>query len=69
MTIVKLEFTLIRRILQVLMQTDHWRLRHVLKEENKVIGFLAKMTSDNKKGVQIVDEVPRELIVGPQSLI
>lgn len=44
---------LVRRIFYVLKHIGHWRLRHVLREENKAADFLAKMTSDK----YIFDEV------------
>ncbi|MBA0571905.1 hypothetical protein Golob_002274 [Gossypium lobatum] len=64
-----LNFVLVRRIFQVLKHIGHWRLRYVSREENKAADFLAKMASDKKEGVQIFDEVPKELIVSSQSLI
>ncbi|KAG8498103.1 hypothetical protein CXB51_007342 [Gossypium anomalum] len=54
--------TLIRRILQFLELIGQWRLRNISREENKVVDFLAKISSDRKEGAQVFYEVSGELI-------
>ncbi|MBA0721380.1 hypothetical protein Golax_008926, partial [Gossypium laxum] len=39
---------LIRRIHQILLKVDHWRIKHVSREKNRVVDCLAKMLLNKK---------------------
>lgn len=54
--------TLARRILELLKRVGYWRIRHVPREENRVVDSLAKMVSDKKEDVWTFEEALRELI-------
>ncbi|MBA0640561.1 hypothetical protein Goklo_023487, partial [Gossypium klotzschianum] len=52
---------LVRRILQLLKLVGYWRIRHVSREENRVVNSLTKMASDKKEDIWVFEEVPEEL--------
>ncbi|MBA0662628.1 hypothetical protein Goklo_006717, partial [Gossypium klotzschianum] len=47
-----------RRILQILHSIEYWRIRHVLREDNRVLDSLTKMISDKDHNVQVFEERP-----------
>ncbi|MFQ6642958.1 hypothetical protein Gotur_017798, partial [Gossypium turneri] len=52
--------TLIRRILQLLSQTQYWSICHIPREENKKVDRLTKLAHINKQGLQIFEISPLE---------
>ncbi|KAK5772564.1 hypothetical protein PVK06_048853 [Gossypium arboreum] len=54
--------TLLWRIQQVLQSRNHWVIRHVPRKSNQVASLIAKMSSNEKVGIQVVEDKLRELI-------
>ncbi|MBA0870829.1 hypothetical protein Goshw_017738 [Gossypium schwendimanii] len=48
-------YSLIRRIQQILSQEGQWFLRHTPRENNQVVDGLAKMTFGKKEGLCMFD--------------
>ncbi|MFQ6636007.1 hypothetical protein Gotur_013679 [Gossypium turneri] len=46
--------TLVKKILQLLHSIEHWRIRHVSREDNRVVDSLTKMASDKDHNVQFL---------------
>lgn len=53
---------LIRRMHCILFQEGQWIIRHIPREHNQSVDFLAKLAFSNKEDLQLIDTPPREAI-------
>ncbi|MBA0749567.1 hypothetical protein Gogos_003479 [Gossypium gossypioides] len=60
-SLVDSNFALIRHIHQILLKVEHWSIRHVSREKNRVDDCLAKMSLNKKEDLQVFDSMPREV--------
>ncbi|MBA0566892.1 hypothetical protein Golob_011665 [Gossypium lobatum] len=45
----------------MLLKVEHWSIRHVSREKNRVDDCLAKMSLNKKEDLQVFDSMPREV--------
>ncbi|KAK5783335.1 hypothetical protein PVK06_037843 [Gossypium arboreum] len=50
--------TILKRVQKVMNTEEHWLIRHVVREDNRVIDYLAKLSLERRKNLQIYDECP-----------